>query len=164
MVKHTASTFVYLVDSPRTSSREFPMLTRRSVLFALPLFLPLNAVADDTAPAAGSPDGNRRAVGDGKAIKIFDVATGKIIIQIQAHTDKVTALAFSPDGKQLVSGSDDKTVRVFDTTTGAATIVMKGHDASITLAGFSIDGKTITTVDKNKKSIKWDPATGKQLP
>lgn len=124
---------------------------------------PLTAFADN-APNILFPDGQRRAVGDGAAIKIIDVATGKDLVRIQAHTGNVTALTFSPDGKLLASGGDDKTVRIFELATGRATLVMKGHAATVTGATFSLDGKTLTTVDKDQKSIKWDPATGKQLP
>ncbi|KAF7346897.1 NACHT-domain-containing protein [Mycena venus] len=38
----------------------------------------------------------------------------------QGHTHWVTSVAFSPDGKQIVSGSNDNTVRIWDAETGAA--------------------------------------------
>jgi WD40 repeat protein len=140
------------------------MLSLRNALVVAILFVPLNAFGDDNPPGAASPDNRRNAVGEDKSIRVFDVATGKEVIRIQAHTAKVTALAFSPDGKMLASGGDDKTVRVYDAATGRALVVMNAHKAGITVVAFSPDGKTLTTVDKDKKSIKWDPSTGKQLP
>lgn len=140
------------------------MLPFRAAFLAVVLFVPAAAFGDDNPPGAVSPDNRRNAVGEDKSIRIFDVATGKELIRIQAHTAKVTALAFSPDGKLLASGGDDKTARVYDAATGRALVVLNGHKAGIAVVAFSPDGKTLTTLDKDKKSIKWDPSTGKQLP
>ena len=38
-----------------------------------------------------------------------------------AHSDKVTSVAFSPDGKTIVSGSNDKTIKVWDAGVSALT-------------------------------------------
>ncbi len=140
------------------------MLPLRYAALVACLFLPFSAFADENPPSAGSPDGKRNAVGDGQSIKIVDIATGKTIIQIQAHAAKVTAIGFSPDGKLLVSGSDDKTVRIFDAASGRAILAMKGHQAGITTVAFAPGGKAIISMDKNKKEIKWNPATGEKLP
>jgi WD40 repeat protein len=43
------------------------------------------------------------------------VATGEVKHVVRAHRERVTCIAFSPDGKRLASGSEDGKIRVWDT-------------------------------------------------
>ncbi|KAG9232931.1 putative wd40 protein [Amylocarpus encephaloides] len=53
---------------------------------------------------------------------------------LEGHSRVVTSVAFSPDGKQVVSGSwDDTTVRLWDAVTGAALQTLEGHSDSVVL-------------------------------
>ena len=54
---------------------------------------------------------------------------------LQGHTGGVTSVAFSPDGKRIVSGSEDKTVKVWDAATGQETLTLKGHTDAVSQRG-----------------------------
>jgi WD40 repeat protein len=73
------------------------------------------------------------------------------------HSDLVSSVGFSPDGKRVVTGSDDKTTRVWDLSgaTPAAT-VLEGHEGKITSVGFSPDGKRVVTGSDDKTARVWD--------
>ena len=55
----------------------------------------------------------------------------------------VYSVCFSPDGKQLVSGSLDETVRLWDVETGACVKTLKGHGDSVWSVCFSPDGRRL---------------------
>ena len=62
---------------------------------------------------------------------------------LEGYTDSVSSVAFSPDSKQVVSGSGDETVRLWDTATGALLQTLKGHTGSVTSIVFSPNGKLL---------------------
>jgi WD40 repeat protein len=135
-----------------------------TVLFAV-VALGLAPLAADKknvgVTSVSSPDGKVIVMAAGNEIRFIDVATQKLLIVIKGHQAAVTAVAFSPDGTILASGSADKTVRLRDAATGKALLVFKGHQAAIKSLAFSGDGKTLTTSGTDKTAIVWDLATGK---
>ena len=60
-------------------------------------------------------------------MKLWDVATGKLLATLQGHTDSVSSVAWSPDGKTLASGSGDKTVKLWEAATGKLLATLQGH-------------------------------------
>ena len=81
-----------------------------------------------------------------------------LIQTLAGHSRSVTAVAFSPDGKRIASGSDDQTVKVWDAATGDLEKTLAGHSRSVRAVAFSPDGKRIAS-GSNDKTIKlWDVA------
>ncbi len=88
---------------------------------------------------AWSPDGLRLASASGdNTLRIWEVSSGRCVAFLEEHCDNVIStrinlaykfmcVQWSPDGRQLASGSDDTRLRVWDSTTGACSTVLEGH-------------------------------------
>jgi WD40 repeat protein len=63
-----------------------------------------------------NPDGSLLAIGFGKFIILYDIASQREVRSLAAHTDIVTSLKFSPDGHYLLSRSLDNNIRLWDVT------------------------------------------------
>jgi len=84
---------------------------------------------------------------------------------LTGHSGAINSLAFSKDGKHLVTASVDQTARVWDTTTGKMVAELRGHSQEVNSAEFSPDdtGKFVVTAGKDGTAHVWDAATGEVL-
>ncbi len=75
---------------------------------------------------------------------------------LHGHNDKVVPVAFSPDGKRIVSGSHDGTAKLWDATTGfeLMTLVIDSS-AGLQSVMFSPNGKTLATACWEGSVILW---------
>jgi RNA polymerase sigma factor (sigma-70 family) len=126
---------------------------------------------------AYSPDGTRLAAASclkrlpvnvidsegSHIIRLWNTADGKELRQLAGHTDWVNTLAFSPDGKTLVSGSDDKTVRCWDPDTGREKQQLRGHQGGVDSVAFSPDGKLLASAGEAEAIRLWEVGTGKEF-
>ena len=65
------------------------------------------------------------------AIRLHDFASGEVLALLEGHTNTIQDLAFSPEGRFLVSGSADDTVRIWDVTQRALIQTLKGHTDAV---------------------------------
>jgi Tol biopolymer transport system component len=73
------------------------------------------------------------------------------------HRGSVWSVAFSPDGKRMVTGSSDNTARVWDLSGATPTAtVLEGHRGSVSSVAFSPDGKRVVTGSSDNTARVWD--------
>lgn len=108
-----------------------------------------------------STDGTRLAVASSIGVSLYDVRTGHETALITGHTETVTHVAFSPDGKILASSARDETIRLWHTETGESLLSLSNPINPIHLK-FSADGKTLIGKDWKGTVSFWDITTGEQ--
>ena len=85
------------------------------------------------------------------------------ILVIAGHTERIRSVAFSPDGKRIVTASYDRTARVWDAATGREILQLRGHTDRLRSASFSPDGRHIVTGSYDKTARIWEATTGQQI-
>ncbi len=129
---------------------------------------------------AFSPDGKRAASAaggfvqrDGRrvfvdcTVRLWDVESGRQLKTFEGHKEWVVCIAFSPDGRRLLSGSYDKTIRLWDVESGRQLRQFLGHTGAVGRVGFSPGGRYVLTVGAagglDRTARVWDAVSGREL-
>lgn len=129
---------------------------------------------------AFAPDGARVAWGEGAElfggytrygggpapavggdVFVVDVATGERLLHLK-HSDSVFSLAYSADGRYLLSASADGSAKVWDAATGAE-VSRFAHAASVLGAAFTMDDDWVLSVSSDGIAYLWEARTGKEI-
>ena len=122
------------------------------------------ALSADGRRAVSSAAGSDNFLGiDGTVVALWDLERGRVLREFEEHTSAVKALALTPDGRYLATGSDDQTARVWDTVTGRSIRVLRGHTHNVSCVALSADGKRLVTGSWDRTVRVWDVRTGRCL-
>ena len=131
---------------------------------------------------AFSPDGKQLATGgfsvregignDGRdlgspdfrdSVHLWDVATGTDLRQFPGEPAEkwgnrrsVNALAFTPDGRTLITGEDNGMVVLYDTVTAAVRATLRGHLNGVSAVSVSSDGRKLGSASMDLTALVWD--------
>eukprot|EP00906_Rhabdomonas_costata_P036969 RCo051909 len=79
------------------------------------------------------------------------------------HTDSVRALAMSPDGTRVVSGSDDDTFKVWNLHSRKEEHTIKGHTGWVNSVAMTLDGTLLVSGSRDKTIKVWDCNSWKEV-
>ncbi len=97
------------------------------------------------------------------SIRVWDAASGEEIAHLEGHEGPVIALAFSPDGDRLLSGSLDATLRLWDVAGGEALQRFDGHTSGVMSLDFDDEGRFAVSGAQDGTVNIWEAAAGDLL-
>lgn len=126
---------------------------------------------------AFSPDGRYLASGHWEAgpsgkwcpggdnpVRLWDVATGKEVRRLPGHRWRVTALAYLPDGRSILSAGMDGTVRQWDVETGKEIRRIDHDPTGVPAVAVSPDGRRALSAGWVDRTVRlWDLSDGREL-
>ncbi len=130
---------------------------------------------DPVWAVAFRPDGKAFATGSGHSVerdghmvgvgeaRVWDVASGEVIQSAPRHARDVIAVAFTPDGRTLVTASKDSTARFWDAATGAAVGAVVRHNGWINALAPTPDGRAVLTGSDDTTARLWSVPDGAPL-
>jgi WD40 repeat protein len=99
------------------------------------------------------------------SIHLWDVATGTDLRQFPGEvTDRsggfrnVNALAFTPDGRTLISGEEDGSIVFYDASSAAVRATLRGHLSGVRAVHVSADGRRLVSASTDLTALVWDLA------
>ncbi|MCZ7634727.1 MAG: protein kinase [Verrucomicrobia bacterium] len=155
-----------LVLGPRNADCRWQLLgpVTNTVAVATNLALPGDLLNKPFDVFGGKPTG---ALGHSEGLlELWDLSAGTLITRWQAETNAIRSVPFSPDGRQVVTGSAAGGVRIWDVGTRAEVAGFRPAAGPVTALAYSPDGKRLAAaVGWGRSEVElWDVANGHPLP
>ena len=91
-------------------------------------------------------------------VRLWNLETGRMVHNLQGHTQKVYSVVIDPLRNRCMSGSLDGTVRIWDVVAGECLQVLEGHTILVGLLGLTPQHLVSAAADTTLRV--WSPDTG----
>jgi WD40 repeat protein len=89
-------------------------------------------------------------------VKLWDVAARKVVRQVKGHSDTILAVVFTPDGKQLITGSADHSIKIWEVASGKQIASWIAHTSVIRSLAISHSGELLASCGDDHFARVWD--------
>lgn len=131
-----------LVDRPVRSRRPFIIIG--IILLLLILFVAITGIGNDVGFVA-------------------HFVSAPAHFTYSGHSNYVSAVAWSPDGKRIASASGDGTVQVWNASNGGNVLTYRGHSSDVSTVAWSPDGREIASGGLDTTVQVWNASTGAHI-
>jgi len=100
--------------------------------------------------AAWSPDGTQIVTGGSAGAFLWDVATSRVVRMFIGHQKEVVAVAISPDGSKVLTGSADMTARLWNTGDGTTIRTFTGYNGRPNSLAFTLIGTKVLLAESDQ--------------
>jgi RNA polymerase sigma factor (sigma-70 family) len=122
-----------------------------------------------------SPDGKTLALAEAmhiqedstrpeRAVRLLDLATGRVVLRFGPCADGYAKVVFSPDGRTLATGGRNHAIRLWEVNTGAERLSLVASPGAVPDLAFADRGRTLVSVHSDATALVWDltrpPARG----
>ena len=98
----------------------------------------------------------------GANLRLWNCQTGQMIRSLSGHLDLVLALAITPNGKLLISGSADKSLKFWELPSGKRLASLTLHSDTVLALSLSADGATLVSSSLYDPLVLLDITTGQE--
>lgn len=113
---------------------------------------------------AFSPNNQQLATGHADGIiRVWQVNTGQLLVNLKGHQSSVWTLAFSPTGENIASGSFDQTIKLWNLASETCSYTLYGHQDWVKEIAFSPDGQLLASCSNDQTIKIWNSQTGQVI-
>ncbi len=115
----------------------------------------VDGIGNNVGHVALSPDGHYLAAASGSVVTICDRSRNEPPRSFSWHSQAVTSLAFSHDGRRLATGGDDNTLHIWDVEKSDWAASLEGHKKGLNSIRFSPDNQRIAAAGQDGFIYHW---------